>query len=112
MNIFINEKKILADVKIANNPVDRLKGLMFDKDMTNMDAFFIPRCNWIHTMFMRFPIDVIYLDDKYKIVDVDSNVLPWRMCLPRFKAKHVLELKSGFLLNNKIYAGEVLRCIV
>lgn len=112
MKILINEKKILSEVKIAKNSIDRLKGLMFDHDMKDMDAFFIPHCNWIHTMFMKFPIDVVYLDNKYKVIDTDSNVLPWRMCMPRFKARHVLELKSGFLLNNKICTGEVLRCIV
>jgi uncharacterized protein len=111
LKIFLGEDKIFSDVRTAKGPFTRLKGLMFDKMMTDMDGLLIPGCNWIHTFFMRFPIDVVYLNRKYEVVDIDVNVVPWRMCVPRFKAKHVLELRGGSLEGKRLSIGEVLKCI-
>ena len=110
MKIFIKDKLLLSDVRVANNPWIRFKGLMFTSNSESKNGLFIPNCNWIHTLFMRYPIDVVYLDANYKVVDVDSVVKPWRMCMPRFKAKHILELSQGSI-NNSLSTGEVLKCI-
>ena len=111
MKIFIGERLFLSEVKKAKHVVDRLKGLMFSSHMMGKDGFLIPNCNWIHTFFMKFSIDVIYLNEKYEVVDIDTNVSPWIMCLPRLKARHVLELKGGSLGDGQVSIGEVLRCI-
>ena len=111
MKIFIGERLFLSEVKKAKHVVDRLKGLMFSSSMADKDGLLIPNCNWIHTFFMRFSIDVVYLNEKYEVVDIDTNVLPWIMCLPRLKARHVLELRGGSLGDGQVSIGEVLRCI-
>ncbi len=111
LKIFIGDKLLLSNVRTAKGVVYRLKGLMFDKNMDSMDGFLIPNCNWIHTFFMRFPIDAVYLNSKYQVVDIDLNVAPWRMCLPKFKARHVLELPRGLVNSSQLSIGEVLKCI-
>ena len=107
----MGDKLLLSDVKIANNIWLRFKGLMFTSKKDSVSGFLIPNCNWIHTLFMRYPIDVVYLDSNYKVLDVEKYVKPWRMCLPRLKAKHVLELSPGLVADNSFSTGEVLKCI-
>ena len=63
-------------------------------------AIVFPHCNSIHTFFMRFPIDVVFLDRHGQITELVPNVKPWRILLPRLAARHVLELSS-----NKISAA-------
>jgi len=111
LKLYVGEKLIADDLKIAKDFYLRFKGLMFRGNMNDNEALIIPRCNWVHTMFMGFPIDVVYLDSDYVIIDMESGVKPWRMCMPRLKAAHTLELVSGTAKNKLLRTGEVVRCI-
>ncbi len=93
------EEVVASNVKIAGE-LDRLIGLMFRKEMNGFDGLLIGRCNSIQTCFMRYPIDVIFLDKDDKIVKVMRNVKPWRITYPRFKARKVLELAGGSLISS------------
>jgi uncharacterized membrane protein (UPF0127 family) len=58
-------------------------------------ALLFENCSCVHTFFMRFPIDIIYLDSKGGIVGVKKNVKPWRIALPLKNAVSVLEIPSA-----------------
>ena len=107
----MDEILVANDVSAARYWGARFRGLMFKKAIDDQQGLLIPFCNWIHTFFMNFPIDVIYLASDYRIVDISSDVKPWRLCKPRFKAAHVLELRSGMINRNRLFVGEVVRCI-
>jgi uncharacterized protein len=64
-------------------------------------------CEAIHTFFMQFAIDLVYLDRKNHIKKVVSNVPPWRLsaCL---SAHSVLELPSGTVQNSQSRAGDLI----
>jgi uncharacterized membrane protein (UPF0127 family) len=47
------------------------------------------------TPFMRFPIDIIFLDSSKRVVDIRENLGPWRLCTPARPSKYALELKAG-----------------
>lgn len=111
VKLFVDKKLVADDVSVADNFALRLKGLMFKGGMKEGEAFMIPRCNWIHTMFMNFPIDVVYLNSDYVIVDIEKGVRPWRMCAPRLRAAHILELFSGTAESRSLHLGEVVKCI-
>lgn len=64
-------------VLVAERFTARLLGLMFRKDMPDDAALLIPRCNAIHTFFMRFPIDVTFLDRNGAPVKTVRGVRPW-----------------------------------
>lgn len=50
----------------------------------------------IHTLFMRFPIDLVFLDKRRKVVDLVRNVAPWRLnILPKKPAQYVIEMKAN-----------------
>ncbi|MBN1114013.1 MAG: DUF192 domain-containing protein [Oligoflexia bacterium] len=110
MNLYIDEKLISSNVKNARSFTERFNGLMFRKHLDSDEGLFFANCNWIHTMFMNFSIDVLYLDKKYKIIDVDNAVKPWRFCSPRLKARHVVEMRAGFINDNSVSIGGVVRC--
>jgi len=54
-------------------------------------------CGSLHTCFMRFLIDVIFLDSRNQVVKIQQNVAPWRMVWGGWKAHSVIEIQSGWL---------------
>lgn len=50
----------------------------------------------LHTLFVFYPIDIMFLDDKKQVIDIRKNIKPFTIKIKsNKKAKHVLELKSG-----------------
>lgn len=88
---------ICKNLKIADDFASRLIGLMFKKEMVGFDGLLIKQCNSIHTFFMRYALDLVFLNKEMKVVKVIENVKPWRMTLMYLKASQVLELEGGTL---------------
>ncbi len=88
--LFVAERCAVSDTVLT-----RLVGLMGRSGMAGGEGMWIEPCNAIHTFFMKFPIDVVYMDRQGTIVDVCRAVAPWRMHWPRRHARAVLELPSG-----------------
>lgn len=63
----------------ADRFLSRLRGLMGKPAMAPNEVLWISRCNSVHTCFMRFPIDVVFLDRQNRIMRVRTGLKPWRM---------------------------------
>lgn len=74
---------------------DRVLGLMGERGLAQGSGLWIAPCNSIHTFFMRFAIDAVYLDRGGKVLVVRRNVKPWRVDWPVFRAHSVLEIPGG-----------------
>lgn len=94
-------------IKFANNTIDRMLGLMFTKELPDCDGLLIGPCNSIHTFFMRYPIDVVFLDKNKTIVKIVRNKKPWGMTWVYWKATSVLEL-AGNSLDPAVKEGDQL----
>ncbi len=71
----------------------RVIGLMGRKDMPDDEALLLSPCSSVHTFFMRFPIDLVWLNREGKVVRLDKGIRPWK--IRRCKnAYQVLEVKS------------------
>lgn len=81
-------------VKKADTFMKRFLGLMFKRAMPIGHGILLMPCSGIHTCFMRFPIDVIYLSDNYEVLGIET-VGPWRLGRHVKGAKMVLELPAG-----------------
>lgn len=81
----------------AKNMISRMIGLMFAEAMPDCDGFLISPGKSIHTFFMRFPLDIVFLDKNFKVVKIIHNMKPWRMTGVYFRAHHALEMKAGTL---------------
>ena len=95
---------------VANSFVSRFMGLMGKKGIPADEAVCFPKCNSVHTFFMRFPIDVIRLDGNGVVIDVVLGMKPWRMLAPSMKVKHMVEMRSQRSQELGIVAGEKLSC--
>jgi uncharacterized protein len=81
-------------IATASTFLSRAKGLLGRKQMKPWDGLYITRCNSIHTHFMRFSIDVIFLNEHNECVRLIENLTPWRWAKEP-QAKDVLELSVG-----------------
>ncbi|HZK38918.1 MAG TPA: DUF192 domain-containing protein [Clostridia bacterium] len=80
---------------MADNFFKRFKGLMFRRSMPSDYGLLLSPCNAIHTFSMRFPIDVIFLDENSKIVHIEKSMRPNKIGKTIKAATNVLELSSG-----------------
>lgn len=77
------------EVKEANTLSKRFFGLMGKKE-ANYGLLF-KKCNGIHTFFMRFPLDILFIKDK-KIVYVKRNVKPWKIVVCKISGVDAIEI--------------------
>jgi len=71
---------------------------MFHKKITDTAYVFIfnkPRRIDLHMFFVFYPIDVLFLDEKKKIVEIKENFRPFTFYYPNKKASYVIELPAG-----------------
>jgi uncharacterized membrane protein (UPF0127 family) len=109
--IKINDKILMDQILIANSFVDRLMGLMFrDSPPQNSNGLLIDPCNSIHTFFMRYSLDVVFIDSKNKVVKIIYALKPWRMTWIYFKARKTLELPAG-KLDKSLKVGDLLEVV-
>jgi uncharacterized protein len=88
---------LASNVVVAATRATRAVGLMSRENLEPGEALWIVPSRGVHTCWMRFPIDVIALDDKGVIIDRVVNLKPWRIRLPRRGTAGVLELNAGTL---------------
>jgi len=89
----------MIKIKYADNYLKRLIGLMFKKDIDYGLLFILGYESGIHTCFMRFNIDVYFIDEN-KIIFEKITLKPWKYYNPSKKAKYILETKEN-LMNLK-----------
>jgi uncharacterized membrane protein (UPF0127 family) len=102
------QNKILIENLEVASEFMRFKGLMGKESMENNYALWIKRCNSIHTFFMNFPIDVIFVDKNLKVKKCIEHIQPNKIVWPIWGASSVIELKDGFLSQNKTQIGDQL----
>lgn len=92
----------LINIKIvtASTFFKRFKGLMGKKDIDFALLFSNLKDSTIHTLFMRFEIDVYFLDEN-KVIFEKTRLKPWKIHKPKKQAKYILETKKN-VLNLKI----------
>jgi len=83
------------EILIADSFFMRLAGLMFRKPLPAATGLLLAPCNSVHMCFMRFAIDVVYLDKEYNIIKVVKNLRQWIDVSMCNKAWAALELTAG-----------------
>jgi hypothetical protein len=101
----------LENIKVARSLVERSLGLIGKKDFGVFMGLKIESCNSIHTFFVRFPIDVVFLDEKNEILKVNENLKPFRFSSFVWKAKSVLEMPAGFAKKQNLEVGDKIEFI-
>jgi len=86
----------------------RFKGLLFYKKPIVEEGLLITPCNSVHMFFMRFPIDVLFLDPSKKVVKVVPNLKPWKAVSPVRNAHSALELPIGTIVKLNVCEGDTI----
>jgi uncharacterized membrane protein (UPF0127 family) len=102
----LTRQTILATaVEVADSGARRSKGLLGRKSLEPGTGLWIVPCEAVHTFWMQFPIDLVYLDRSLRIRKLRSSVPPWRLsgCMT---AHSVLELAAGTIRDTKTEPGD------
>ena len=93
---------------IADNPLRRMRGLLGREGLESGEGILLRPASAVHTYFMRFPIDVVFLDRSLVVVGISDSVDPWQ-ARSRKGAKAVLELPAGESARRGLSVGEQLQ---
>ena len=94
-------------IELADSSESRTKGLLKHTELLAGAGLWILPCEGIHTFFMKFAIDLVYIDKKHVVRKVVPNVVPWRVsfCLP---AHSIIELPTGTIASSSTKKGDQL----
>lgn len=84
----------------------RFLGLMGRRGLEPGQALLLCPCRAIHTWFMRFPLDLLFLDSEGRVVRIARHVKPWRMVWGGRRAASVVELQAGWLEPAAVRLGD------
>jgi uncharacterized membrane protein (UPF0127 family) len=101
---------LATDLAVADTFWSRFRGLLGVKagDFRNGCGLWIVPCSGVHTHGMGFAIDVIYLDQAMKVIDVRPGLKPWRIGPVRRKATSVLELPCNVAAETGTAVGDTI----
>jgi uncharacterized membrane protein (UPF0127 family) len=102
-----SEETIASDVNLALTRAERNKGLLGRDSLGASAALVLSPCWSIHTMFMRFPIDVVFVDRDGRAVRLVRDLAPWRIAGAR-RAHATIELPAGSLRARDVRVGDEL----
>ncbi|HST14671.1 MAG TPA: DUF192 domain-containing protein [Gaiellaceae bacterium] len=95
---------------MATNPALRVRGLLGKNELPAGEGILLRPCASIHTMFMRFSIDVVFCDRDLRVLSIAAEVPKWRV-RSRRGAKVAIELASGEAARRGLVAGAQLRVV-
>jgi uncharacterized membrane protein (UPF0127 family) len=105
----LTRNTVLGDsINLASTSAKRRTGLLKHERLAPGEGLWIVPCESVHTFFMKFPIDLVYLGKDRKVCKVRHRVKPWRMsaCL---RAHSILELPAGAAQDTGTQPGDELR---
>lgn len=100
----LNETKgstLGLQVELADNFWTRLKGLLGKSELSMGAGLILKPCNSIHSFFMKFPFDAIFLNRDDQVVRVMENIKPGRIIMPVVNAVQVIELPAGTIKSTQ-----------
>jgi uncharacterized membrane protein (UPF0127 family) len=94
------ERCVLADTALA-----RMRGLLGRRELPRGEGILLRPAASVHTAFMRFPIDVVFLDGNFEVLELVPRLRSWRAASKR-RAKAVLELPAGECERRGLRVGD------
>ena len=97
-------------IERADNSKSRRVGLLKKSGLQKGEGLWILPCEAIHTFFMRFDIDVLFLDRKRRVVKAVHRMRPWRLAMS-WRGRTVLELPPGTIGESGTLPGDQLEVV-
>jgi uncharacterized membrane protein (UPF0127 family) len=100
---------VAHEIKVADSFWTRFRGLMLRRRLPEGEGMLFkfnnPGRHSIHMFFMRFPIDLVYLNSDFIVVELKERIKPWRIYRPKNKVSYLVELPVGTIEGAKIKIG-------
>jgi len=93
---------------IARSLAERIVGLLNRDHLNEGEGLVLTACRSIHTCFMRFAIDAIFVDRAWSVVAIRKSLAPWRMTPIILRAQAVVELPAGTVERARLVVGDQL----
>jgi uncharacterized membrane protein (UPF0127 family) len=100
--------EVVSEVRVATSMWSRFWGLMGRRALAEDSGLLIRPCSSVHTFFMRFPIDVVFIARDGRVVKIASAMKPWRAALGGPGAHSALELNADTARSRGLEEGNVL----
>lgn len=94
-NTLVSDNAVMADSILS-----RMKGLLGRPGLNKGEALILDPCNSIHTFFMRFTIDVLFVDKQGKVIKACKNIKPYRITPIYLKSSFAVELPAGAITSS------------
>lgn len=98
-------------LRLALGPWSRLSGLLRGPPLGRGEGMLLRPCNSVHTMMMRYTIDVAFLDERGHVVGLCSELRPWSMSGAHRSALCTLELFAGTLAESTTVIGDAVEFV-
>jgi hypothetical protein len=111
MHIFNQTRNVslITQGRLADTFWLRLKGLLGTTSLGEGQGLILVGEKSIHTFFMKFPIDVVYVDKDYQVLRTDVNMSPYRIGPFITQSAYVLEMPVGTIAATATQPGDQLR---
>jgi uncharacterized protein len=93
--------------ELADRPLSRMRGLLGRRGLPAGEGMLLRPAPSIHTAFMRFSIDAVFLDRNLRVLEIVEKLRPWRVASKR-RARAVLELSAGECARRGVEVGDML----
>jgi uncharacterized membrane protein (UPF0127 family) len=101
---------VVADrVAIADTEISRMVGLLGKRGLDAGEGLWIRPSSGVHTVGMKFTIDVIGLDSKLRVIKLWPNLVPWRLTSLSWRMRSVVELPAGAIAAAGVEVGDTLK---
>ena len=101
-------KIVVKDYVKCYDWASKLFGLMFRKQITPLVFVFNKeKIISLHSFFVKFPIDVVFLNELFEVVELKQNLKPYQFYTPKNKALFVLELPEHSIVNSSIELRDI-----
>jgi uncharacterized membrane protein (UPF0127 family) len=111
MHVFnqTRNRPLITQGRLANTFWLRLRGLLGASPLQQGEGLILVGEKSIHTLFMKFPIDVVYVDKNYRVIRVDANMVPYRLGPFVAQSAYVLEMPVGTIASTATETGDRLK---
>lgn len=103
-----NQTIIGSKVRMADTAWTRMVGLLNTAHLNPGEGLIITQCNSIHMFFMKYPIDVIFVDKSGAVVGLVQDIKPFRLSRIYFRAHLAIELPSGTIAQNNVQSNDTI----
>jgi len=93
-------------IEVADTAVRRVKGLLGRECLEDGQGLLFKQCSSLHTLFMRFPIDIVFMDKRCKVLKSKANVHPFKLVAAPLRAYYALELPAGSIARSGTKVGD------